>query len=482
MNETIGKKVYVKHFNKELTIRNVLDELVAGDEEARYVYQIEYKKISYILKGFKIQVEDVKSEDKKSLERFEQSLMKISEVYQEYHFARAASLISPHIAKPLSLDLIVELAEDRASLSYLNVQIIYECNGVALNKLQSTTIEQTYNLMRQSANALLLLRNLEIIHLDIKPDNIIYDAKKDLLKIVDMKSVFHGFNPKRPEATTIVKIKEEIALLTPEFAPPDVLFNKRSSTENLHLNPFLSTIDVYCWAMSFFAILTNRSNTDLKNYATKYKTGSEEDYKEFMRVVKDNFDSVKPNNSKEKELMGIVSDLLTKSLKYKSSERPTIEDAIYEMKKFEKEKKYILKYSKTELEYSKKLSKLYIHIDNVDSSLNDSLNKNRHNEEVKAKSEMEQKEVKVKDKEERKVRINKGNKLKSKDEIVDDMLDSSMNLNSEEETKEEIEENIIRELPPMSSSEIMKHMEVVKGQKVVWNKTHFIIALESGSN
>jgi len=48
--------------------------------------------------------------------------------------------------------------------------------------------------------------------------------------------------------------------------------------------------------------------------------------------------------------------------------------------------------------------------------------------------------------------------------------------------EEEIKECIIRELPAMHNPEIMKHMKPVEGQKVVWNKTHFIIALESGGN
>ena len=201
-----------------------------------------------------------------------------------------------------------------------------------------------------------------------------------------------------------------------------------------------------------------------------------------MKVVKDNFNSVKRNNSEEKELMGVVSDLLTRALKYESNERLTIKDAIDEMKKFEK-KKCILKYSKTELEHSKKL---LIYIDDGDSSLNESLNNNKdkveYNEEVTMKSEMEQKEAKVKGKEERKVKMKRGEKLKDMSKMVDDMANSSMDLSSEEEIKEEIEESIIRELPPMSNSEVMKHMEVVEGQKVAWNKTHFIIALESGSN
>jgi len=55
-------------------------------------------------------------------------------------------------------------------------------------------------------------------------------------------------------------------------------------------------------------------------------------------------------------------------------------------------------------------------------------------------------------------------------------------------SKGEIEESIIKELPAMHNPEIMNHMKDIKGQKVVgekkvvWDRTHFIIALESGGN
>jgi len=386
MGNKIGNEVYVKRFDKKLKIENVF---VVGGKGTRYVYQISYEGTTYILKGFKIQVEHVDPEDKNSVKIFEQNLMKMSEVFQEYHFARAASLINIHVAKPLSLDLAVELAKDRISSSYLHMQMIFEYGGVALDKLQPTTIKQTYNLMRQSANALLLLHNLEIAHFDIKPANMVYDTKKDLLKIVDMGSAFGGSNKKRLGATTVT-LEGKVTTFTPEFAPPEVLSIENSSIKELNMKLSLPGIDVYCWAMSFFATLTNRTNDDLRDYPTKYKTGSEADYKGFIKkVVEIGFSSIKLRNSEETELMTVVSNLLTRALQYKPKERPVMKDAIHEMKKFEREKKYTLKYSNTELEHSKEFLKLLLSSDDIDdNSLNELLNKNRNKDEVKLVSKV----------------------------------------------------------------------------------------------
>jgi len=351
MNTKIESEVYVKRFGKKLKIEKAFK---FGDEEAKYIYQIGYEKDTYILKGFTIEIEHIDPEDERSGEFFVKSLGEISEILQEYHFARAASLINPHIAKPLYLDFTVNLAKDKTSPSYLHIQIIFEYGGVALSNLQPTTIKQTYNLMRQSANALLSLHNLEIAHLDIKPDNMVYDAKKDLLKIIDMGSAFGGSNRKKFEATT-TSLEGKVRSATSEFAPPEVLFMEKGSTKELNLDLSLTAIDVYCWAMSFFTILTNKSTIDLQKYSTKYKTRLESNYKGFIKIVETAFNSIKSNNFKEPELMRVVSNLLTKALQYKPKERPTIKDIIREMRKFESEKKYVLNYSKTEPEHGKEM-------------------------------------------------------------------------------------------------------------------------------
>jgi len=117
----------------------------------------------------------------------------------------------------------------------------------------------------------------------------------------------------------------------------------------------------------------------------------EADYKGFIKIVETGFDYIKPKNSKEAELMTVVSNLLTRALQYKPKERPTMKDVIREMKKFEREKKYILNYSKAELEYSEELLKLSMNSDDVDSSFNKLVNENRDKKEVKAKSQIENK-------------------------------------------------------------------------------------------
>ena len=373
----IANEVYVKHFGIKLEIEN---HFVFRDEGARYVYQISYEETAYILKGFRIRIDQINPQNEKSAELFMQSLEQINEVLQEYHLARVASLINPHIVKPLSLDFMIDVAKDSGSFPYLHIQIIFEHNGIALDELQSMTITHIYNLMRQSANALYMLHNLEIGHFDIKPANMVYDGRKDLLKIIDMGSAYGSSNQKKFGSTTKTLAKK-VTSFTPEFAPPEVLLMNKGTLKDLKLS--LPAIDVYYWGMSFFAILTKRDNSDLRGYVEMYKERSKADYKEFKKIVETTLNSVKAEDSKEQDLKKLVSDLLTKALEYEPKERPTVIDLISQMNKFEKEKEYRLDYSKAELRYNKDSIKLLVHNTEDVNSLKELLNKNRDKEDVK---------------------------------------------------------------------------------------------------
>ena len=171
MDSKIRSNVDLKYFGERVKIEK---EFNVGNEEERYVYQVSYKKNTYILKGFKIHLEHLSPGNKGSADLFMTSLIQISEVFQEYYFAKAASSFNPHIVAPLFMDFAIDLAENETSYSHMYIEIIFDHGGTSLNNIQLTTLELTYNLMRQSANALFLLHNLNIAYFDIKSENTIY--------------------------------------------------------------------------------------------------------------------------------------------------------------------------------------------------------------------------------------------------------------------------------------------------------------------
>jgi len=324
--------VDTKYFRKQATIKKKIKD---GHYGNRYIYKISHEDQSYILKGFKIHLEHWNPSDKKSIDRFRETIEQINEVYQEYCFAKVACVFNPHFVKPLFLDYKIKAATGRGEYSYLYIEVIFEDGGVSLNNLKSVNIDEAYNLMRQSANALVLLHDIGIAHFDIKPDNMVYEKKNDILKIIDMGSAF-GSSTREKVTKTTVSLNGKVRSATLDFAPPEVLRIEKKPEEVAGIEVTMGSVDVYCWAMCFYSMIRRKSVDDLKNDRERYKRGSEIDYGGYVENVKEDLDSIRNSTEYDKiNKIDFIKHLLTNSLMYKPKDRPTMRRILNDMKEFE---------------------------------------------------------------------------------------------------------------------------------------------------
>jgi len=350
-NAKIRTEVDFKCFNQRVKIEQ---DISVSDSDEKYVYKVSHEGVFYVLKGYRIQIEHLAPGNEASANLFKNSIIAISEVFQEYSFARIASLFNPHFAKPLSLDHSIQLAEDKLSLSYMYIEIISEYAGIGLNKLEHVTFNDAYNFMRQSANALTLLHEIGIVHFDIKPANMVYDKNRDILKIVDMESAFGTVTRKKITETTRT-FDNKMRSTTFEYSPPEVLRKVESKEEIPKLKMSLDSIDVYCWGMCFYSMLLRKTAANLRRENERYKLEQEEDYKDYIDLIKDSLDKIKVESSVEKEIKDKVKNLLLCALSYQPKSRPPMKALVGDMKNFEKQKNIKIKYAGTEAENNKEL-------------------------------------------------------------------------------------------------------------------------------
>eukprot|EP00826_Nyctotherus_ovalis_P029618 TRINITY_DN2345_c0_g2_i1.p1 TRINITY_DN2345_c0_g2~~TRINITY_DN2345_c0_g2_i1.p1 ORF type:complete len:1000 (+),score=345.26 TRINITY_DN2345_c0_g2_i1:219-3218(+) len=349
----VGSK-YVMHFGEEVKVE---ENFAADDPGKRYVYRVVHKGANYVLKGYRIALERLNSANSESVELFKQGLVQVSEVLQEYHFAKATAPFNPHIAQPLSLNFEIEVPEEEDSCPCMHIQIVFEYAGVALDRLEPATVEATYNLMRQSAGALSLLHNLGVTNFDVKPSSMVYDGAKDLLKFVNMGSAF-GCATRTNSPNATVNLDGKIRSGTPAFAPPEMLKMAEGSEVAPSLGMTMPAIDVYCWGMSFYSLLSNRKSEELESEYMKYKLGSEAEYGVFMKLADVNFNSVKTKNATESSMMETIKNLISSSLSYKPKERPEMKEIVGRMRDFERRKKVALRYAQTEAGHHKNFKDL----------------------------------------------------------------------------------------------------------------------------
>lgn len=276
----------------------------------------------------------------------------VAEVYQEYFFAKIACSFNIHFVKPLMIDCDIELGVDKSSLFF---EIIFEYGGTSLGAMKPASVDEVYNLMRQSANALSLLHNIGITHFDIKPDNMVYNKDNDLLKIIDMGSSF-GANTVSGVYRQTVKLLDKMRSYTPEFAPPEALKLEDGKGDNSEF--IIGSMDVYSWGMCFYSLLFNKKYDELKFENDNTKLGTEADYQKFIKPLKNKLEKIKVDTLDDQKKLNIISEGLLESLSFKPEQRPSMPALAARMKEFEKAERIDIDYAKAELEHAQKLLKM----------------------------------------------------------------------------------------------------------------------------
>eukprot|EP00826_Nyctotherus_ovalis_P014113 TRINITY_DN13899_c0_g2_i3.p1 TRINITY_DN13899_c0_g2~~TRINITY_DN13899_c0_g2_i3.p1 ORF type:complete len:277 (+),score=69.53 TRINITY_DN13899_c0_g2_i3:67-897(+) len=236
---------------------------------------------SYIVRGYQIFLEYLKPGDAISKQRFFKAINSITKAYNEYHYSMLASLLSSHFPKPLGIDYEGDIAANTASLSYLYIEILYEYAGEPIEQCK-LDLNSAYKLMRQSANALAALHNVGVVHLSLCPSNLMYNAGADLVKV-------KGLETARCGGSGLMEVRKEMR----EFLAPEAL--------RVGDKVALNEVDVYSWAMCYYALLLDKNHTELLDELEVYKLGTESEYGNFIKSMTSALEEMKANGSKEKK-------------------------------------------------------------------------------------------------------------------------------------------------------------------------------------
>eukprot|EP00826_Nyctotherus_ovalis_P008340 TRINITY_DN12155_c0_g5_i1.p1 TRINITY_DN12155_c0_g5~~TRINITY_DN12155_c0_g5_i1.p1 ORF type:complete len:272 (+),score=33.84 TRINITY_DN12155_c0_g5_i1:92-907(+) len=256
MKEKIRTAIDLKYFTRHARIA---EDLTANGFKGKYTYKLVHGSAHYILKGVKIP----------SLNKPENTA-KFTRVFQEYYFMKAACRFSPHILQPLCLDYAVKVKNEEPC-GY--IEVLFRCEGVALNNMKTVSFSLAYSMMRQSASVLLLLASLGVTFLNMNPNSMVYDEVRDVLKLSDVESAFSYCIWKKYTATTL-RLDED-SLLALEYAPPEILRLAKLPGTAPSLELSLNSIDVYFWAMTFYSVLSHKEPFELRREGEKYKLGLE---------------------------------------------------------------------------------------------------------------------------------------------------------------------------------------------------------------
>jgi serine/threonine protein kinase len=323
-----GLQGFKTHATEKLFNGDRVNIIRKVEEETRYIYELTCNGKSYILKGYSIHIEHLDPTNQESRGRFMKTLWEVGEVFQEYCFAKVGSVFNEHFVKPLIMDYNLELATDSNPNSYLFIEMIYEHGGKSLDELGLDNVTEIYNLMQQSADAFNLLHEAAITHINIKPANMIYNRDTDILKIMDM-GISHEYDT-MSKLYKSTELEEKLKSLIPVFSPPEILKLNERNVQFQESIP--ETVDVYSWAMSFYSLLLNKTQSDLETEVNKFKLNDETDYLPFLNEVKIGLKNIKVDQDQEEQKLNIITEELIKTLSYNPDERPKMKDIAAKMK------------------------------------------------------------------------------------------------------------------------------------------------------
>ena len=137
----------------------------------------------------------------------------------------------------------------------------YESDGFkALDKERKLDFLSIVRILRQASDIVALLHQKDIIYMDLRPANILYDCKRDKVKLFDFEAAVLLEN--------IDKIREFYIPKKRPFIPPE--FRYISNIEK-RKDIFISEeIDLYMLGVTLFFLLMDRYPEDLENENSKY--------------------------------------------------------------------------------------------------------------------------------------------------------------------------------------------------------------------
>jgi serine/threonine protein kinase len=240
-----------------------------------------------------------------------------------------------NIENPIELDILFRLDSP-----YLNkgesITEIGECNkdftGLVVNRITKDLFDaltdelvdysQKKKIMKDVALGLKCMHDNNYIHLDIKPENMMYKRKNEEITGVLIDYGLASYNPTKK---TFYSYHPRI---TRGYEPPSSLDEYRDKkTKNIYYGKYSSASDIWSLGISFGEIITNgRKMVDSRREVSKevlFKLFNENNIVDTLE--KRVFKYVKFNDGKEKALL---MDLLINMLMINDNERYTIDQVI----------------------------------------------------------------------------------------------------------------------------------------------------------
>jgi len=238
----------------------------------------------------------------KSLSCKDGSTELVDQARTEYNIAKAMSVESFYIAAPIDMR---DYHDDDSHEIF--IEMLFEHSGESLldyfKKIKSQDIME---IIRQTLSAFATMHRHQIFHSDIKPANIV--IKDGIVKVIDFRVSQELRQKTLLFQTALTSVKGGTKI----YLPPE-MFVAGSKL-------IFADIDVYCWGMTIYQLITGKTMDQLETEWESYKN-SEKNYEDFLKIIK----GIRIEGDTEGFQSKMISEGLLKVLDINPKNRPTFE-------------------------------------------------------------------------------------------------------------------------------------------------------------
>lgn len=249
------------------------------------IYKVELNNNEkFVLKSFKMKASDE---------------LKRNSILREFYIGRTLGQICENVAKT------IEMSQTETADGYVIVEILIEYGGESLHNIKEDAVKP-YQIAKQLLETLNLMEDIGVSHLDIKPMNIVWNEKIEMLKMIDFGASVSFYSSPDAIENEIRDYVDRLTGYTALFAPPELLQNKTPR----ELIP--QKADAFYFGMTMISMLLKKNHMSPEAILRRGKT--EEDLLMFHTRISEIL---------EKRECGDWIKLILPCLKYHAKDRPT---------------------------------------------------------------------------------------------------------------------------------------------------------------
>lgn len=287
---------------------DIMDKYEQFNPEYELIYYNEKKR----MKVYKVTLNDRRKFALKTYEFDSKITEKIRKVYDEFHIQTHLSVLSNNVAETYSI------REKWEHKNKVIVEIMTEYIGEDLEKcMKKLRSNDLLLIVKQLLDVLSILEKHGIAHMDLKPQNMVYNQETRIVKLIDFGETIRLEDPDLIQST----LGNHMNLFhgwTSKYAPPEVIKsagNKQFISEMWYFIP--NRIDTYCFGMTISEILLAKDGQLLP-----LKSGYDHKLHDFFINT---INEIIKKHNKRKQIL-LMDSIIKKCLNYYPKDRPTFKE------------------------------------------------------------------------------------------------------------------------------------------------------------